>query len=249
MFAEIVSDEFTAALDACAADILWETGITEPPIDAALVAQRLGLCVTENESMSHRGRFVRLADEYGRAAGQGTIVIGPAERPERREWAIAHEIGESVSYRVFANLGIRADTAPHDAREEVANHLATCLLLPRPWFHRDGQQNNWDLAVLKVRYATASHELIARRMLEMPPAIVITICDQGRVHWRRSNQPARPPRLLPQELDVWREAHEFGEPASAVLDPTATGLESVRAWPIHEPSWKREILRSEIAEW
>jgi hypothetical protein len=86
-------------------------------------------------------------------------------------------------------------------------------------------------------------------MLEMRPLVVITLCDQGTVRWRRSNAASCPPRLLPQEMGAWRRAHELGAPDSATLDPATTGLEGVRAWPIHEPDWKREILRSAIAEW
>jgi hypothetical protein len=84
-------------------------------------------------------------------------------------------------------------------------------------------------------------------MLEMRPAIVITVCDLGRIHWRRSNVTARPPAMLPEEKAVWQETHETGLPADAILD-AETGLECVRCWPIHEPDWKREILRSEIVE-
>ena len=44
--------------------------------------------------------------EFGVAISvQATIVVGPAERPEREQWAVAHEIGESVAYRVFDALG------------------------------------------------------------------------------------------------------------------------------------------------
>jgi hypothetical protein len=32
------------------------------------------------------------------------------------------------------------------------------------------------------------------------------------------------------------------------LDAEATGLERVDAWPIHEMDWKREIIRSAIAD-
>jgi hypothetical protein len=198
--------------------------------------------------MPFRGRFVRFGDRADITAGQGTIVVGPAERPERLQWAIAHEIGESIAYRVFAALGVSADVSSDD-RELVANHLASCLLLPREWFAVDGRETAWDLFALKQRYPTASHELIARRMLEMRPPIVVTLCDQGRVRWRRTNVGGRPPKLLPQEYAVWRETHENGSVAAAMLDPEATGLEAVRAWPIHEPEWKREILRSTIAEW
>ena len=48
----------------------------------------------------------------------------------------------------------------------MANNLAGRLLLPTAWFVADAAAENWDLIALKHRYATASHELIARRMLE-----------------------------------------------------------------------------------
>ena len=249
MLPEIPSEEFAAALDACAAEVLWEAGVEAPPVDMAVVAERIGLVVARDDALPHRGRFVRLADRRGGDIPCGTIVVGPAERPERLQWAIAHEIGESVAYRVFNALSVRPEAAPANSRELVANCLAGCLLLPRPWFARDGCSLDWDLLALKQRYSTASHELIARRMLDMRPAIVVTLCDLGSVHWRRSNTTPRPPLLLPGERDAWRQSHELGVPASAVLDPAATGLESVRCWPVHEPGWKREVLRSEIAEW
>jgi hypothetical protein len=144
---------------------------------------------------------------------------------------------------------VRPESEPPNARELVANHLASCLLLPGQWFAADGSALDWDLFELKGRYATASHELIVRRMLEMRTPVVITVCDLGRISWRRSNASGRPPRMLPQELAAWRESHVTGLPCSAKLDPSTSGLESVRCWPIHEPDWKREILRSEITEW
>jgi hypothetical protein len=249
MLSEISTDEFAAALDACAAEVLWEAGVQEPPVDAALVAERIGLVVARNDALVCRGRLVQLADPRGSEQGQGTIVVGPAERPERLHWAVAHEIGESVAYRVFAALGVQPDSVPENTREQIANHLASCILLPRTWFAADGPPLDWDLVGLKQRYTTASHELIARRMIEMPPPIVITLCDLGSIRWRRGNLGARPARLLPEEGAVWRRAHESGDNASAILDPERTGLESVHAWPIHEPDWKREILRSVVAEW
>lgn len=248
MLSEIAADEFASALDACAAAVLWEAGIESPPVDAAVVAARIGLEVARNDALDVRGRFVRLTDRRKGLEGQGTIVVGPAERPERLQWAIAHEIGESVAYRVYAALGLEPDAEP-EGREVVANHLASCLLLPRDWFATAGHQCRWDMFALKQRFPTTSHELIARRMLEMPPPIVMTLCDHGTVRWRRTNAGSRPPRMLPDELSVWQAAHKSGKVASSTSDPEATGLDSVCAWPIHEIGWKREILRSEIVEW
>lgn len=249
MLSEIPEDEIAAALDACAAEVLWEADVTEPPVDAHIVAEGLNLVVARDYGMSCRGRFVRLAghnrDDGG---GVGTIVVVAAERPEREQWAIAHEIGESVAYRVFERLGVSIDEALPTARELIANRLASALLLPRRWFVADGREFDRDLFALKERYETASHELIARRMLEMRPPMVITVCDRGRITWRRSNVSARPPAMLAEERAVWKDAHQTGLPTWDQLN-AETGLESVHCWPVHEPEWKREIVRSKIAEW
>ena len=247
MLSEIPIDELNAALDACASETLWEAGIDSPPVDAVVVAEALNLVVARDYSMPNRGRFVRLADWQGGSGGQGTIVVGAAERPEREQWTVAHEIGESIAWRVFERLGVAFDESLPTARELVANRLASALLLPRRWFAADGRELDWDLLELKERYDTASHELIARRMLEIRPPIVITVCDQGRVYWRRSNVTARPPDLLPEERAVWRDVHQTGLPACDRLD-AETGLEEVRCWAVHEQDWKREIIRSAIAE-
>jgi len=247
MLSELPDDEIAAALDACAAEVLWEAGVTGPPIDALSIADGLGIVVARDYAMPWRGRFARLAKHGSSEGGLATIVVGAAERPEREQWAVAHEVGECVAYRVFERLGIAFDEALPTARELVANRLASSLLLPRRWFAVDGRELDWDLLELKERYSTASHELIARRMLEMRPPVVITVCDHGRIHWRRSNVVSRAPSLLPEEKEVWREVHATGLPASVPLD-AESGLQLVRCWPIHEPGWKRETLRSEVAE-
>lgn len=247
MFSEIPNEEFAAAVDACAAEVLWEAGVTEPPIDALAVADGLQLVVARDFAMPYRGRFVRLADHDGLVGGQGTIVVGAAERPEREQWAVAHEIGESVAYRVFERLGVAFDESLPTAREQVANRLANSILLPRRWFAREGNECDWDLLALKDRFCTASHELIARRMLDMRQPIVISVCDHGRITWRRSNVMCRPPALLMEERDAWQACHTGGLPMDEFVDGE-TGIERIRAWAVHEPEWKREILRSEVAE-
>jgi Zn-dependent peptidase ImmA (M78 family) len=248
MLAEIPTDEWTEVLDDVVARLLWEAGIDRPPVDVRLLAERMGLVVAHHRELPARALFVRLAAGPRERTGQGTIVLGHAERPEREQWAIAHEVGESVCWDIFSQLGLDADVASPSAREAVANRVANGLLLPRRWFAADGRAFDWDLFELKDRYATASHELIARRMLEMSPPVVITLCDHGRVVWRRGNTGGRPPGLLPEEHDAWQQAHVTGFPADELLDPLNTGLHRVRAWPVHEPDWKREILRCDIAE-
>lgn len=247
MFSEISDEEFAAAVDVCAAEVLWEAGVGEPPVDALVVAAGLQLVVARDYAMPYRGRFVRLAEHDGDRGGQGTIVVGAAERPEREQWAVAHEIGESVAYRVFERLGVGFDESLPTAREHVANRLANSILLPQRWFSREGSECDWDLLALKDRFCTASHELIVRRMLDMRPPIVITVCDRGRITWRRSNITCRPPELLSEERAAWQACHSTGLATEEFIDGE-TGLERVRAWAVHEPECKREILRSEVVE-
>src|SRR4051812_6500920 len=122
MLSDIPDDEFAAAIAATASEALWQAGVNEPPVDALTVAEGLQLVVARDYTMPYRGRFVRLAERHENATGggQGTIVVGVAERPEREQWAVAHEIGESIAYRVFDRLGVKFDEALPTAREHVA---------------------------------------------------------------------------------------------------------------------------------
>ncbi|HLA85050.1 MAG TPA: ImmA/IrrE family metallo-endopeptidase [Thermoguttaceae bacterium] len=242
MLAEITQEELSAALDRVADDALAEAGIDGPPVDALTVAQRLGIAVAWDADQSGRGRCARLRGHPGRAL-RPAILLRPDPRAEREHWAIAHEIGEHRAHRVFAALSVDPAEAPTGARETIANRLAGRLLVPRGWVLRDVAECGWDLAELKLRYASASHELIARRMLEFPPPVIVTIFDHGRITLRQSNVPGRTPPLSEAEHQCWRQAHDSGQPSRESGE-----MIEVRGWPIHEPDWQREILRTELTE-
>jgi hypothetical protein len=131
----------------------------------------------------------------------------------------------------------------------MQNWLASCLLLPRPWFADDGQAVGWDLPTLKEIYRTASHELIARRMLEMPPPVIVSLFDQGKLQWRRSNVLSRPPLLTPPEEQTWRTAFDGARATQYDGEDLPEGIDDVRCWPVHEPGWRREILRTGLEGW
>jgi hypothetical protein len=260
---EIPAEQSRQVLDTVAREVLLEAGLEQPPVDAFHVAAQLGLIVARDRPAAcglaqPRARFVRLGASVKLSqtspgddgvANQGTILLADDPRLERRQWAVAHEIGESRAYRVFAELGVDPREAPPAAREAVANRLAGSLLLPRDWFIRDGVRVDWDLFDLKAIYATASHELIARRMLEMPPPVIVTLADQGRCVWRRSNGLSRTPPLTTPERAAWTAAHDGGQPAQCEPSELPDGVDDVRAWPIHEPGWRREIIRTELTQW
>jgi len=139
---------------------------------------------------------------------------------------------------VFRRLGIDPRTAAPDAREQVANYLAGRLLLPSLWFREAAVACDWDLIALKREFVTASHELIARRMLDFPDSIVITVCDNSAVTFRRGNLPTPAPAMLECERRCWQQVNQ----SVAAVQDEQDGFE-VRGWPVHEDGWEREILR------
>ena len=254
MLPEIANEELSAALDAVADEVLAAAGVDQPPVDALTLAGAMGITVAWDDRQPGRARYVRLRGRHPiggaskmshRMGGRprATILLRPDPRWERQQWAVAHEIGEHVAHRLFARLGVDPRETAANAREVVASHLAGRLLVPTAWFVADAASCGWDLLTLKARYATASHELIARRMLECRPAVVVSIFDQGRLYFRRSNLPGRVPPPSAAEMDCWRAVHGRNRPRQ-----THDGLRTIQGWPVHEEGWKREILRTELEE-
>jgi hypothetical protein len=238
MLGELTQKDLASALDAAAAEALAAAGYQEGAVDCLLLAKRLRLAVVWDHTLLGRARFVRL-HQPAESTPQGSILLRPDPRRERLQWAVAHEIGEHLAHRVFGQLGVSPQEAPAGMRERVANWLAGRILLPSEAFLNAALACDWDLPALKQMFATASHELIARRMFDFEIPVAITLLDHGCVTFRRGNFAGQTPPLLPLERRLQLAAHESGQ-ATAGDD----GLLFVKAWPIHEPDWKREILRT-----
>jgi IrrE N-terminal-like domain len=243
MLSDLTFEEITAGLDVVVEEILARCSWEQPPVDAICVAQALGITVALDDCQAGRARYVRLGDRSA-LRPKAAILLRSDPRLERRQWAVAHEIGEHTACRAFHRLGIDPCESSPRAREQIANQLAGRLLIPSHWFGKDAAALNWDLLALKVRYCTASHELIARRMLECRPAVIITIFDQGRITFRRGNLSGRVPPPSAAERSCWRLVHERNRP-----HVENDGMNKILGWPVHEADWKREILRYESAEW
>jgi hypothetical protein len=228
-----------APLDELVNDLLAASGQLQPPIDAFRLADALCLPIARDTRQAGRARLARVRASVGERS-RSCILLNDEPRQERRQWAVAHEIGEHLAPELFHRLGLDPRDDPQ-LREHVANRFANHLLLPGDWFSLHGSLVQWDLFELKQVFCTASHELIARRMLDFAPPVIVTIFDQGRTHWRRTNIAACAPRLSRQESACQQAAHQTGASAHESL-PEAT----IRAWPIHESGWKREIVRTDV---
>lgn len=229
MTAAAISD-LARTLDAIVAACLCRAGIKRPPVDAFVLARNLGVDVLLDRGQQPRGR-------HAVVAGRAAIFVRPDDRLERQQWAVAHELGESLAHE--ADTGDLSSDAGGASREQLANLLASRLLLPAGWFFADARRLDQQLFRLKELYDTASHELIAWRLLDLDVASTVTVFDQGQPVRRRGNAALRPPPLTRHELDCWHEAHRFAR----IVDCTRDGVR-VQAWPIHEPGWRREILHT-----
>ncbi len=232
----ILPAEWSESCDAVAGELLSAAGVESPPFDMFVLAERLKLGVAWDAAQSGRGRLLRLN-------GDPAIFLRPDERPERLQWAMAHEIGETAAWRVAQRMGLAADDLLPRQREGLANQLANRLLLPRAWWdaaiHTCGQH----LPRLKQRFPTASHELIAWRLLDGTDAKLVTIIDNGQVTRRRANFVRRCPIPSADEQNCWEVARQAGEAASdrvRALFPVEVTARC-HAWAIHEAHWQREI--------
>jgi len=234
-----IRDEFSVWLRECsllAGEILDDCGIEAPPIDAWAIARTLGLRVAFDAFQQGRGRLKCIG-------GRTAILVRPEERPEREQWTLAHEIGEAVAQRVYARLDVDPRDVPPQRREQVANAMASSLLLPDDWFLHDAAHCDGDVPRLKAIYSTASHELILLNLLKLPELSLVSVFDQGRLTRRRSNGQLSGPPLMALERRIWREVHDTGRP----VEGTGDGIR-VQGWPVCEPGWKRELLRTTVAE-
>jgi hypothetical protein len=228
-----VSSEGLVHLDATIGELLKSAGIAGPPVDARKLAQAMGVDVRLHRSQAERGRLVE-------ANGSTTIVVRPEPRIERVQWTIAHEIGEYVIPRWASPWSAEGLELDAPTREWLANRFASHLLTPTEWFLKDAQRCDFDLLWLKGRYRTASHEVIAFRLLDAPVPSVVSIFDNGRLMRRLGNRWGRPP-------DVGETERRCRSRAADTVKPCVEQDEGVRvqAWPLREESWRREILRTE----
>ena len=187
MLPEFTDVDLATALDAVVEQVLNIVGIDRPPVDAFAVAHTLGMEIAWDSSQAGRGRIVKLNSHTAGRPPQVSILLRPEPRSERRQWAVAHEIGEALAWQVFEEIGVDPREAPPDTRERVANHFAGRLLAPTCFLGDDAAECGWDLFHLKSSFSTASHELLARRMLDFSVPIVMTIFDLGQVTFRRTN--------------------------------------------------------------
>ncbi|MFN4260965.1 MAG: ImmA/IrrE family metallo-endopeptidase [Gemmataceae bacterium] len=230
---DLTREEVAEVLDQVVQELLEAAGVQGPPVDAIALAQKhLGMLVCLDRRQEQRGRAQR-------SGGKPIIYLRPEPTEERHQWTVAHEIAEHLKSTLMRRLGIDPEQVQAMSGESLANLFAHRLLVPSCWFTADAPALDYDVLELKKRYRTSSHEVLALRLLDLPEPCIITIIDNDRVHRRRSNAWRVNRRLYAVEQKCQRYVHEHGQPYRLAQ----TGW-TVAGWPVHQPNWKREILRS-----
>lgn len=167
----------------------------------------------------------------------GVTLKLPPDLPERRRHSLAAQaVGTHLKPLVLRRLGIEGRPL---MGASIADTLAARLLVPTSWLNSEARAHGYDLLALAAVFRTASHELIAWRLLDLDSPCAITFIDNGRIEKRRANS-FRPSRqLVPAEVTCQLKVHETSRPTVV----RAEGW-TVQGWPIHEVDWRREILRS-----
>lgn len=231
----IYYDEVFCEVNGVAMQILEQAGCYEPPVNAFQVADALDSAVYIDDGIETRGATLLVDDQY-------QIQVRTDPRVERMQFTAAHEIAEQYAGDLSKNLGVESPRFV----ENVANYLAGAILVPRAWLTTAIKDVGYSVPRLKAEYfSTASHEVIARRLLTLDEPMVLTIFDTElqcptKMFLRVGNCECTD-RLIGIERRAWEECRESRE-----IVCHSDGQLSVTVWPVDDPEtgWQREILRT-----
>jgi len=214
---DLTREDIWRTADAIVEELVSAAGVSQPPVDALVLARHLGIVVGD-EARSHKR---------------------DTPSPEARQWTAAQAVGARLKPDLLRRLGVDPAFRTGLSGASLPDLLARRLLTPTSWFADDARACGWDLPELKRLYATAGYEVVAWRLLDLPTPCVITIVDNGHVQRRRSNAWRVAKTLQPAERECQRYVSHYSRPRVVAADGW-----TVQGWPVHAPDWKREILRS-----
>jgi hypothetical protein len=229
MSEEWTREEVQHAVESLVDELLKRAGVSEPPVDALALAR------------THLGIPVRVEAGGGRRRGRQEIVLPEDAGPEQQQWLAAQAIGQHLCPAALERVGM--DQAGGLSSASLVNLLARQVLVPAGWLAGEARSCGYDLEELHRRYRTVSMETLAWRLLDLPEPCVITVVDNEHVQARRSNAWRVGRTLSPTEEQCQRYVHKFSRPRVV-----SAGGWTVLGWPLHQPDWKRELLRSVIEE-
>jgi hypothetical protein len=219
---DLSREDVTRVIDRAVEDLLATAGTASSPVDAlALARSHLGLVI---DPEGHRQR---------------PNPLRPEPKAESLQWLAAHAIAVHLKPTLLERLGFDPHAKRPVSGESLTNLFAARLLVPQSWLAASVRATGCDLLALKEHYSTASHEVIAFRLLDLPGPCVITVVDNDEVFRRKNNGVRVKKKLGPAEVECQRYVSEHDEP-HAVRKAGWT----VQGWPVPLTGWSRVILRS-----
>jgi hypothetical protein len=237
---DFTAEDLFDTADRIIAEVLSLHGVTEPPVDAVVLAQEafdLRVCMAEpDEDEMEAGRF---GPRPKRFRSRREIVLRPEMSEEVRNAACARGCVRELIPPILTKLGVSPGTENRSAQNQLIGLLAPRLLLPTRWFEKDARKAGYDLLAVKGRYPTAGYELVAMRFLDFDDPCVVAVVDDGTVSARRGNRTPATKKLTDAEQRCLDRIGEHGEPQTVRADGwTAAG------WPIPTGPFNRIILRA-----
>ena len=185
-----------------------------------------------------RGQPGERAHPERRSGGGWDLVVDCTGREERIATTAVHEL---------AHLLLQSHGLPND--EPHAWRLTGALILPRSAYLRSLRQVFGAVDQLVARYPLASHELLARRAVELFDARVLHVWDVE-PHWRRNCVVSSGWRWRRDPTAIELEAMQCALEERAPVEP----IGGVRAWPVIDGAHVRilclsdgEVLMTQVA--
>lgn len=139
-----------------AARLLARQGITCAPVSESVIADlpRVQIERKARLGMSGAVRWVR---------GRWVILVNGAEPYVRQKFTAAHEAKHMLD-APFGNTPYPpiASTPADERQEQVADHFAACLLMPRPWVKRAWCSGTQDLGELSRQFRVSQQAMRVR---------------------------------------------------------------------------------------
>jgi hypothetical protein len=237
---DFTAEELFETTDRIVAEVLSLHAVTEPPVDAVVLAQeafdlRVSMAEPDEDEME-AGRF---GPRPKRFRSKREIVLRPEMTEEARQATCARACARELIPPILTKLGVAPGTENRSAQTQLVGLIAPRLLLPGRWFEKDARKAGYDLLEVKERYATAGYELVALRFLDFDEPCVVAVVDDGTVSTRRGNRMPATKKLTVAEQRCLDRVGETGEPQKVRAEEwTATG------WPIPTGPFNRIILRA-----
>jgi hypothetical protein len=231
-------EELIDTVERLVAGMLERAGVTAPPVDALVIAERhLGIPIEWVEPVED--------DEDGRRrprsranSGHGITLVTDMSN-EQQQRVAADGIARMLLPDIYRKLSI----IPGSESKQFATHVravtAARVLIPTRLLRAALRECKYDVPALQQQFTTVNMEAVAARLLDFEGPCVVTIVDDGSVASRRGNGVAVTRKLEAAEQECVDRITALDLPYRA-----RKGEWTAWGWPVPNRPFRRIILRA-----